>query len=170
MYVKIGKPATFRCYPRTPRVISGAFYKWGNRYKNSIEDFNIKTSERVWITTDGTLVFSVFKQEDVDLFNKKGIRCIIEQKTMSGRIAQKVMSNVFRVAVKSKRLNLVLTGPAPHEPPLRVTNSRCFFVNTEHSGKQARHRFVFQDKPPKTITLLRGENLELHCSAISNSR
>lgn len=85
---------------RHTSLFPGISYKWGNRYKNSSEDFDIKTSERVWVTTKGVLVFRVFKQEDAELINKTGIRCIVEQRTSFGR--RTIMSNVFRVLVRSK--------------------------------------------------------------------
>ena len=97
--VEIGKPVIFSCQPHS-RVNSLLSYNWGNRYKNSSEDFNIETDERVWITTHGELVFSVFEQKDFDMINKKGIRCIIVQDTLSKRI--QVMSNVFKVALQGK--------------------------------------------------------------------
>lgn len=99
--VEIGKRAFFRCRPRSPKVVAGATYRWGNRDDNSNQDFYIKTNERVWISSRGDLVFGTFKQEDANLINAKGIRCFIEQKTSDGSVHE-VMSRVFKVTLKSK--------------------------------------------------------------------
>lgn len=67
----------------------------------SRNDFDIETSERVWVTNTGTLVFSLFQRQDFDLINKKGIRCIIEQKTSHGR--RTVVSLSFQVKIKNRK-------------------------------------------------------------------
>ena len=44
------------------------------------------------------------------------------------------------------------------------------FFYSENNRTQVKKSFVFQEKLPKTITLLSGENLTLHCSAVGHLR
>jgi hypothetical protein len=100
--VSIGMSAIFAC-PPLKQKLSGLSYKWGNRYKNSSKDYDIKTSKRVWITAQGQLMFHELQPTDVSLFNKKGLRCIIEQKTSSG--TNTIMSTNFKLTTKRESWN-----------------------------------------------------------------
>ena len=97
--VVIAMPAIFAC-PALKQKVSGLSYKWGNRDKNSSNDYDIKTGKRVWITAHGHLIFHEFLPSDISLINKKGLRCIIEQKTSSGIYT--IMSKNFKLSVQRK--------------------------------------------------------------------
>ena len=98
--VQIGKSAIFKCSSVSTRANSVLSYTWGNRYKNSSENFQIKSGERVWISSYGWLVFSTFQRQDADLIKRKGIRCFIRKKYQHED--QEIMSDVLHVVEDSK--------------------------------------------------------------------
>lgn len=98
--VQIGGSAYFKCSKKSIRANSALSYTWGNRYKNSSKNFQIESSERVWINSYGWLVYSTFRQQDADLINKKGIRCFIKQKYQHK--VEEIVSDVLHIVVDSK--------------------------------------------------------------------
>ena len=103
--VNVGKPFELPCPSHVPKHPGNI--KWsGNTTNGVIKDF--PSSERVWVTSNGSLYFTYVTEKDIDFINDlDGIRCNLGQTSENDRPFEG--SNPFKLVKKGRDFQLLCT-------------------------------------------------------------